>query len=111
MGLKFKLRGLAETFIDSIKCPQCGLVGHDDTSFTTELTRVTNDGIIVVLECRQCCEIFVPVTQRLGVVNVNDLREAVKREAKDLGYDAIPTLSSVKLDVEKLNAMRKNAIH
>ena len=111
MGLRFKLRGLAETFIDLIKCPSCGAVGHDDTSFTTELTRVTNDGIIVVMECRQCSEIFVPLTQRLGVVNSPSLRAAVEKEAKELGYIETPTLASVRLDVEKLNAARRGEIH
>lgn len=111
MGLRFKLRGLAETFIDSIKCPSCGVVGHDDTSFTTELTRVTNDGIIVVMECKECNEIFVPSTQRLGVVDYSSLRAAVEKEAKELGHPEVPTLASVRLDVEKLNAARRGDIH
>ena len=49
MALKFRLKGLAETFVDSITCPCCGVVGVDDQNFTTELTKVTYQGIIVVV--------------------------------------------------------------
>jgi uncharacterized OB-fold protein len=110
MGLRFKLRGMAETFIDSIKCPKCGALGHDDTHFTTELTRVTNDGIIVVMECKTCSEIFVPITQRLGVINSQSLRSAVEKETKEQGSVFAPTLATVRLDVEKLNAVRRDEI-
>ena len=50
MALKFRLRGLAETFIDEITCPCCGNVGNDDENFETEHTKVTYDGIIVVVK-------------------------------------------------------------
>lgn len=111
MGLKFRLRGLAETFIDTIKCPGCGVVGHDDADFATELTRVTFDGIIVVMECKSCGEIFVPSSQRLGVINSRNLKEAVEKDCKESGLSECPTLTSVKLDVEKLNASKRGEIH
>jgi hypothetical protein len=111
MGLKFRLKGLAETFIDSIKCPGCGTVGHDDAHFTTELTKVTFDGIVVVMECKTCGEIFVPATQRLGIFNVANLKQAVKQDCREAGLSECPTLTSVRLDVEKLNAAKRNEIH
>lgn len=111
MALKFRLRGLAETFIDTIRCPQCGNCGSDDERFTTELTKVTFEGIIVVLQCKCCSEIFVPNTQRLGVLNPSELRKAVERDSQEHGEALMPNLASVRLNAEKLNAARKGALH
>jgi hypothetical protein len=33
MALKFRLKGLAETFVDTITCPCCSAVGVDDQNF------------------------------------------------------------------------------
>ena len=52
MALKFRLRGLAETFIESITCPKCKQVGNDDQFFSTEFTKVTFDGIVVIVQCK-----------------------------------------------------------
>ena len=111
MALKFRLRGLAETFIDQITCPCCGTIGNDDNQFTTELTKVTFDGIIVVVQCKACAEIFVPNTQRLGVLNPNELRKAVEKDSEDTGEELLPNLTAVKLNAERLNALRKGDLH
>lgn len=111
MALKFRLKGLAETFIDSITCPCCGVSSTDDQHFTTELTRVTFEGIIVVMQCRSCAEIFVPGTQRLGVLNPDQLKLAVEKDAQETGEPMMPNLKAVRLNAEKLNAMRKGGMH
>jgi hypothetical protein len=110
MALKFRLKGLAETFIEEIVCPGCSTRGHDDERFTTELTKVTFEGIIVVVQCRTCGEIFVPLTQRMGVLNPDELREAVQRDHEETGEPLMPNLSAVQLSAEKLNALRKGAL-
>ena len=111
MALKFRLKGLAETFIDSIACPGCGVIGNDDQYFTTELTRVTFEGIIVVVQCRSCAEIFVPITQRLGILNMEELKQAVEKDARETGEPLMNGFKAVKLNAEKLNAMRKGDLH
>lgn len=111
MALKFRLKGLAETFIDNITCPACGCMGNDDQHFTTELTRVTYEGIIVVVQCRGCAEIFVPNTQRLGVLDPEQLRSAVEKDSRDTGEPLMPNFKAVKLNAEKLNALRKGDLH
>lgn len=111
MALKFRLRGLAETFVDTITCPGCAICGNDDQHFTTELTKVTFDGIIVVLQCKACNEIFVPNTQRLGVINADELKVAVERDCIDSGESLLTSLEAVKLNAEKLNASRKGSLH
>ena len=111
MALKFRLKGLAETFVDSITCPCCGVIGSDDQNFTTEFTKVTFQGIIVVVQCKECREIFVPSTQRLGVINNEALRVAVEKDSVDSGEAILRDLSAVKLTAEKLNAARKGALH
>ncbi len=111
MGLKFRLKGLAETFIEEIVCPCCGTVGNDDQSFTTELTKVTYDGIIVVVQCKSCAEIFVPASQRLGVLNPDELKKAVQKDSVDTGEAVMNDVEAVKLNAEKLNAMRKGELH
>ena len=111
MALKFRLRGLAETFIDGITCPGCGVLGNDDSQFGTDHTRVTLDGIIVVVQCKSCGEIFVPKEQRLGVISPKDLRDAVYKDSQDTGEPVLENLNAVKLAVERLNAMRKGDMH
>lgn len=113
MPLKFRLKGLAETFVDIIRCPQCGHDGGDqgDQSFYTDLTKVTYDGIIVVIQCGICGLIFVPEEQRLGVLDFRKLRAAVDKDGVTTGQPVYSTLGTVKLDVEKLNAARNDAVH
>jgi hypothetical protein len=110
MGLKFKLKGLAETFIDRLKCPSCGSIGSDESLFGTELTRVTFEGIIVVVECKLCGELFVPSSQRLGIVDICSLREAVEKDSKSNGEAFFRGFKEVALDTERLNAEKKGEI-
>ena len=111
MALKFRLKGLAETFIDSITCPSCGVSGNDDEHFATDLTRVTFDGIVVIAQCRGCHEIFVPDTQRLGIIDSSRLREAVNKDSMDTGENILENISTVKQLAQKLNAERKGDLH
>jgi hypothetical protein len=111
MALKFRLRGLAETFIDEIKCPCCGIRGNDDQDFSTELTKVTYEGIIVIVQCRSCNEIFVPRSQRLGVVDINELKKAVEKDHYETGEPLLADLKAVKVSAERLNALRKGDVH
>lgn len=111
MALKFRLRGLAETFIDTICCPTCSATGNDDEHFSTELSRVTFDGIVVVVQCKACSEIFVPGTQRLGILNPEKLRDAVQKDAFETGEPLLQNMGAVRLTVEKLNAQRKGGLH
>ncbi|MBX7145568.1 MAG: hypothetical protein K1X79_14045 [Oligoflexia bacterium] len=111
MALKFRLKGLAETFIEEITCPCCGVIGNDDQSFSTELTKVTFEGIIVVVQCKSCAEIFVPDSQRLGILNPDELRRAVEKDSTDTGEPLLPNLEAVQLSAERLNAMRKGEVH
>lgn len=111
MALKFRLKGLAETFVDTITCPCCGLVGSDDQNFSTEFTKVTYEGIVVVVQCRGCNEIFVPRTQRLGVLDVKALKVAVEKDSVDSGQAILPGWEAVSLSAERLNAQRKGTVH
>ena len=111
MALKFRLRGLAETFIDEITCPHCGTAGSDDQVFSTELTKVTYDGIIVVVQCKSCAEIFVPDDQRLGVLNPEQLKLAVQKDCVETGEPMLPDIEAVKLSAERMNALRKGEVH
>jgi uncharacterized Zn finger protein len=111
MALKFRLRGLAETFIEEITCPECGTVGNDDQSFTTEHTKVTFEGIVVIVECRSCGEIFVPSSQRLGVLDSRALKAAVERDAGESGEPMHSGVQAVRLTAEKLNASRRGDLH
>lgn len=111
MALKFRLKGLAETFIDQITCPDCGATGSDDEHFSTELTKVTYEGIVVVVQCKSCGQIFVPSTQRLGVINPDKLREAVEKDHEETGEALVPDLKSARLAAEKMNAMRNDDLH
>ena len=110
MALKFRLKGLAETFIEEITCPACSMHGSDDLLFTTELTKVTFEGIVVVVQCRSCGEIFVPQSQRMGILNPSELRQAVQKDHEDTGEPLLSNVSAVRLSAEKLNAMRKGAL-
>ena len=84
MPLKFRLKGLAETFVDKICCPSCGHDGgsEGDQGFTTELTRVTYDGIVVVIQCSICNDVFVPDGQRQGVINSQRQRLGRRRRQR-----------------------------
>lgn len=111
MALTFRLKGLAETFIDEICCPECGTASNDDSNFSTELTKVSFDGIIVVVQCKSCHEIFVPEYQRLGVISPEELKQAVTQDHLDTGERLYDNLMTVKLTAEHLNAQRKGALH
>lgn len=111
MALKFRLKGLAETFIESITCPICGVYGKDDEYFSTDHTKVTFDGIVVVVQCRRCGEIFVPQTQRFGVLDPAELKRAVEKDIEDTGETPLLDYQAVKLNAEKLNALRKGGMH
>lgn len=113
MPLKFRLKGLAETFVDKIQCPKCGNDGGDegDELFRTDLSRVTFDGIIVVIQCEVCRNLFVPDGQRLGIIDRHKLRNAVERDSAQTGQPICATLEAVKLDVERLNAEKANSVH
>jgi hypothetical protein len=110
MALKFRLKGLAETFIDEITCPECGVHGDDDTYFVTEFTRVTYEGIVVVAECKSCGEIFVPGLQRLGVLDPPALRDAVERDHLETGEPLYKGFKDIRLVAERLNAQKKGEI-
>lgn len=111
MAMKFRLKGLAETFIDQVSCLECGAIGSDDANFSTEFTRVTLEGIVVVMQCRRCGEIFVPEQQRLGVLNPTALRHAVERDSLETGEPLLTGISAVRLATERLNAQRKGDLH
>ncbi|MBP9838829.1 MAG: hypothetical protein KBC84_08955 [Proteobacteria bacterium] len=112
MSLKFRLKGLAETFVDFIKCPGCGHDGGEegDNGFTTELTKVTYDGIIVVVQCAICENIFLPDTQKNGVVNPGKLRMAVQKDSITTGQPILCKKDDVQLEVEKINASRNDKL-
>jgi hypothetical protein len=111
MALKFRVKGLAETFLESIECPCCGVAAVDDQYFTTEYTKVTLEGIIVVVQCKICSEIFVPNSQRLGVLDYPALCTAVEKDSVDSGGAIMTGLAAVRLSAEKLNAERKGGLH
>ena len=111
MALKFRLKGLAETFIDHILCPGCGLCEADDEHFTTEHTRVSLQGIVVVVCCRACGEIFVPDRQRFGVLDPTELRKAVETDARESGEPLMRSVDAVVLHAERMNALRRGELH
>jgi hypothetical protein len=111
VALKFRLRGLAETFVDEIHCPCCGSAGKDDDAFSTEFTRVTLDGICVVTQCKRCAEIFVPKNQRVGIVSFSDLEKAIQDDHRETGEPIYGSFKDVVLSTEKLNALRKGEFH
>lgn len=113
MSLKFRLKGLAETFVDRIHCPCCNHDGGNegDQGFRTDYTRVTYDGIVVVIECEQCGQIFVPSGQRLGILDAQKLRVAVEKDSVKTGLPVYQSIKAVQLDVERLNALRTSEVH
>ncbi len=113
MPLKFRLKGLAETFVDLIQCPKCKHDGGDggDEGFKTDLSRVTFDGIVVVIQCEKCSHVFVPDRQRFGVINIQKLRRAVEKDCKQSGEPLFPRIADVRLDVERLNAEKGRGAH
>jgi hypothetical protein len=64
-----------------------------------------------VVQCKSCAEIFVPDTQRLGVLNPDELKKAVQKDSVDTGEAVMHGVEAVKLNAEKLNAMRKGELH
>ena len=107
MALKFRLKGLAETFVEEITCPHCGLRGTDDNDFITDLSKVTLMGIVVVAQCKSCGEIFVPDHQRVGIVNYSALKSAVIKDSEETGEAIYENINNVRLSAEKLNSERK----
>lgn len=110
MSLRFRLKGLAETFIEELCCPSCGHKSKDDQFFSTEMTRVTFDGIVVIAQCKVCSELFVPLTQRLGILSQKALNEAVEKDLELTGESTYSTLQNVKVNVERMNAERRNQL-
>lgn len=113
MALKFRLRGLAETFVSSFKCSKCGNDGGEsgEEQFTTEHTKVTFDGIVVVVKCEVCSNVFVPHDQKLGVINKSRLKAAVHHDSEVTGCPIFKGKEDVSLDVERMNAQGTNDIH
>lgn len=113
MPLKFRLKGLAETFVDHVVCPKCRHNGGDggDQGFGTELSKVTFEGIIAVIRCECCEHIFVPDNQKQGIVNSTKLRSAIKRDKRATGQPIYQNMKEVELEVERLNACRDQQIH
>ena len=111
MPLKFRLKGLAETFVDNLRCPSCKNDGGEsgDEGFHTDLSRVTFDGIIVVIQCDHCSQIFVPDGQRFGILNSQKLRRAVEKDSQQSGDPVLPNLKAVQLEVERMNAIRSSS--
>ena len=111
MALRFRLRGLAETYIEEVDCPCCGCRGEDDQMFSAQHTKVTYEGIIVVLQCKNCDEIFIPENQKMGINNPRELKDAVSEDHEKTGEPIYTDLRSVLTDTEMLNASRKGMIH
>jgi hypothetical protein len=113
MPLKFRLSGLAETFVDEIRCPRCGHDGGEggDQGFQTDLTRVTFDGIIVVIRCDCCGHVFLPDGQKHGIIDSQRLREAVEKDSTNTGQPVFSDMKAVRLEVERLNAEKGEKIH
>jgi hypothetical protein len=111
MALKFRLKGLAETFIDHISCPRCKTCETDDANFSTEFTKVTLEGICVIVQCKSCSEIFVPERQRLGILNPKELRKAVELDAVETGEPLMNDMDAAILHAERMNAIRRGEMH
>lgn len=113
MALKFRLKGLAETFIDAVRCPCCGNDGgeHGDEGFKTDGSRVTYEGIIVVVGCEYCGHLFLPEGQRIGIINAEKFRVAIERDYKVNGQPLFNSKEDVRLEVEKNNVERLQPLH
>ena len=111
MAIKFRLRGLAETLIEQITCPKCGFESCEDDGFHTDETRVTFEGIVVVVSCKTCHELFVPKAQSLGIVDAGALKEAVIQDSVETGEPLYQQLGDVELAVEFKNADRNDQLH
>ncbi len=111
MALKFRLKGLAETFIDHITCPGCRACEADDTHFSTEFTKVTLEGICVIVQCKGCGEIFVPDRQRLGILNPQELKKAVELDSVETGEPLMTNMGAAVLHAERMNAVRRGEMH
>ncbi len=125
MALKFRLRGLAETFIDEVVCPCCehsaGVSSLDkhheeeestaESGLKTEHTKVTLSGIVVVVQCAACEHVFIPRDQRLGVLNHKKLHDAVERDSKNTGQPIFKGLPCVSMEVERINACKTSKFH
>ncbi|MCC6933908.1 MAG: hypothetical protein IT292_11775 [Deltaproteobacteria bacterium] len=112
MPLKFRLKGLAETLIETLRCPQCGHEGGDDgdKGFQTDLSRVTYDGIIVVCKCLICNNVFVPDNQKHGIINSRRLRSAVDKDSKNTGQPVYVNSEAVRLEVERMRASKDDKL-
>jgi rubredoxin len=112
MSLKFRLRGLAETFVDHVICPECG---HDSTGesegFKTDHTKVTLSGIVVVVQCTCCSHVFIPSEQKFGIINSQRLQAAVERDCENTGQPIFQSRNCVEVEVERLNARRSCKMH
>lgn len=113
MPLKFRLRGLAETFIDRLICPKCGRDGGSsgDEGFETKHTKVTFDGIVVVANCQACNTVFVPNTQRMGILCFQRLRQAIEYDSKNTGLPIFCSIDDVRNEVEKINLAKNSQLH
>ena len=113
MALKFRLRGLAETFVEEIVCPCCGheVKDESDGSLSTEHTKVTLSGIVVVVKCGSCQYVFIPHEQKFGVINTQRLQLAVERDSKNSGQPVFRGLGCVKVEVERINAVKTMKMH
>ena len=112
MPLKFRLNGLAETFVEDLVCPRCDYDGGEakDEGFDTTCTRVTFGGIVVVCECFACAHVFLPKNQKIGIINSRKLRGAVEKDSIDSGEPYAETIEDVRLSIELLNAEREDQL-
>jgi hypothetical protein len=106
MALKFRLKGLAETFVEKVLCPCCGHDGGEqgDEGFRTDCSRVTYEGIIVVVGCEICGHYFLPDGQRVGIIDSRRLRTAIERDCENNGQPLFAGKDEVVLDVERRNS-------
>lgn len=110
VGLKFRLRGLAQTFLTRIVCPGCKYRSSEPEGFGTDGSRVTFIGIVVVAECKCCGEFFVPDGQRFEVLDAPKLIELVKKDWVVTGGPEHRTVWDVELHTERLNAERRGRL-
>lgn len=113
MALKFRLRGLAETFVEEIVCPCCSaeMKADNESAISTEHTKVTLSGIVVVVKCPSCNHVFIPHEQKFGVINTQRLQSAVERDSVNTGQPVMRGLSCVKVEVERINAVKSAKMH